>query len=168
MRPAFEQKGSSAVEFALVLPVFILVLYGLVTFGAALYTQIVVSRAAEDGARAVGMLSTASSYAALSESTKNAIKDEVIDSLANSVIAPGSNNASFATRQAWLQSNVRSRIIVDNGSCAGSATNDNVVRVRFDFPYSSTRVLPAIRIPMAGDFAAWMPSTLTGCAIVQL
>ncbi|RYG05714.1 MAG: pilus assembly protein, partial [Burkholderiales bacterium] len=42
----------AAVEFAAVFLVLFSVLYGITTFGAVLYTQQVVSRAAEEGARA--------------------------------------------------------------------------------------------------------------------
>ena len=48
-----QQLGIAAVEFALVFTLLFLALYGLITFGAVLYTQQVVARSAEDGARAV-------------------------------------------------------------------------------------------------------------------
>lgn len=161
-------RGAAALEFALVLPVLVLILYGLVTFGSVLYTQLVVSRAAEDGARSVAQLTGETTYAAVTETVKTAIKDQVINSLANSSIVPTASSASFSSRQQWLDGNVRARITVDNGSCADTSTLSSVVRVRFDFPYSSARILPAISLPGLGSFDSWMPATLNGCAVVRL
>ncbi len=151
------------------LPVLVLILYGLVTFGSVLYTQLVVSRAAEDGARSVAQLTGETTYAAVTRTVKTAIKDQVINSLANSSIVPTASSASFSIRWQWLDGNVRARITVDNGSCADTSTlSRSVVRVRFDFPYSSARILPAISLPGLGSFDSWMPATLNGCAVVRL
>lgn len=43
--------GAALVEFALVLPVFLLVVFGAVNFGALMYDQSVISHAAREGAR---------------------------------------------------------------------------------------------------------------------
>jgi Flp pilus assembly protein TadG len=162
------EAGVAAIEFALVLPILVLVFFGLVTFGSALYTQMVVSRAAEDGVRAVSFLTSASSYANVPESVKTAVKTEVINSLANSTIAAGASNGSYAARQTWLQNNVLPQIVVDNGNCGGTATATNTLRVNVRFPYSSARILPSIDLPPFGSFSSWMPTTLTGCAMLQL
>lgn len=44
-------RGLAAVEFALVLPVLLLVLFGIINFGALMYDQAVVTNAAREGAR---------------------------------------------------------------------------------------------------------------------
>ena len=44
-------RGAAAVEFALVLPVLLLVLFGMIDFGRALNAQIMVTQAAREGAR---------------------------------------------------------------------------------------------------------------------
>lgn len=165
---SLRQQGAAALEFALVLPIFILIAFGLVTFGSAFYAQLAVSRAAEDAARSIGYLTTVDTYSLVSDSVKAAIKTEVINSLATSTIMPGSSNGSYAARKAWLETNLLSQIIVDNGSCAGAGNASNVVRVRFNFPFSSTRILPPISLPGVGSFSSWMPSTLTGCAVAKL
>lgn len=163
-KPRFStaQAGSAAVEFALVLPIFILILYGLVTFGMVFYTQMAVTRAAEDGARAVGFLSNTSDY--------TSVKNEVLNSLANSVVVPSVNNGSFTSRRSWLVSNVLPQIsVAPNLSCAGTAAA-GALRVRIVYPYNTavgTRLLPSITLPGIG-VDSWVPSTLIGCAIVQL
>lgn len=45
-------RGASAVEFALVLPLFLLVIAGVVDFGRAFFTQVILTNAAREGARA--------------------------------------------------------------------------------------------------------------------
>jgi Flp pilus assembly protein TadG len=45
-------RGQALVEFALVLPIFILLLAGMLDFGAALYSRMTVINAAREGARA--------------------------------------------------------------------------------------------------------------------
>ncbi|MCC7364054.1 MAG: pilus assembly protein [Dehalococcoidia bacterium] len=51
------EKGQALVEFAFVLPVFILLLFGLVDFGRGFYTWLVVTNAAREGARAAAVQS---------------------------------------------------------------------------------------------------------------
>jgi Flp pilus assembly pilin Flp len=46
------ESGASAVEFALVLPLLLLVIAGVVDFGRALFTQVTLTNAAREGARA--------------------------------------------------------------------------------------------------------------------
>ena len=46
------QNGATAVEFALILPLLILILFGIIEFGLLLYNQQVITNAAREGARA--------------------------------------------------------------------------------------------------------------------
>ena len=52
------ERGAAAVEMALVLPLLLIVLGGLVDLGRAFYTQIVLTAAANEGARTVTTGST--------------------------------------------------------------------------------------------------------------
>lgn len=49
------QRGVAAIEFGIVFIALFTVLYGLATFGSVFYTRHQITRAAEDGARAVAM-----------------------------------------------------------------------------------------------------------------
>ncbi|HSB34471.1 MAG TPA: TadE/TadG family type IV pilus assembly protein [Nitrospirota bacterium] len=46
------EKGASAVEFALILPVLILILFGIIEFGFIIYDKAVITNASREGARA--------------------------------------------------------------------------------------------------------------------
>jgi Flp pilus assembly protein TadG len=46
------EEGAAAVEFALVLPILILILFGIIEFGFALYNKEVITNASREGARA--------------------------------------------------------------------------------------------------------------------
>lgn len=52
------ERGASAVEFALVLPLFLLLIGGITDFGRAYYTQVVMTNAAREGGRAAMTPST--------------------------------------------------------------------------------------------------------------
>lgn len=46
-----DEKGVSAVEFALLLPVLVLIIFGIIEFGLILYDQQVITNASREGAR---------------------------------------------------------------------------------------------------------------------
>ncbi len=46
-----KEKGAAAVEFALILPVLILILFGIIEFGIILYDKAVITNASREGAR---------------------------------------------------------------------------------------------------------------------
>lgn len=159
--------GSAAVEFALVLPVLLLLLWGLGTLGTAFYSQLAISRAAAEGARTLGFVSNyAELPAAQQQQVRDAVRLEVVNSLAFSLIAP-LNASSYASRHQWIRDNQQLQIRVDNNACNGAASADSV-RVQVEFPYESLRLLPPIRLPVLGNLDGWMPSSLTGCAIAQV
>ena len=51
-RKSSSQKGASLVEFALVLPLLMLILWGIIEFGLLLYNKQVITNASREGARA--------------------------------------------------------------------------------------------------------------------
>jgi len=55
MRPQGAERGASAVELAIVLPVLLLVIGGIIDFGRAFTTQMAVTQAAREGARMVAL-----------------------------------------------------------------------------------------------------------------
>lgn len=61
------ERGAAAVEFAIILPVLLLVIAGIVDFGRAYFTQIELTNAAREGARAAVMLPLGSTPAPATE-----------------------------------------------------------------------------------------------------
>jgi Flp pilus assembly protein TadG len=142
---ASRQRGIAAIEFALVFTTLFVVLYGIATFGAVFYTQQVVSRAAEDGARAVPLLSTPVG------TNDPSIQSVVYTSLAGSLVVPLASSATLADRRTWIVANVQVHV-TSTGSTA-------VVDVTY--PYSANRLLPSL--PFL-DTSRWMPDNLTSRA----
>jgi Flp pilus assembly protein TadG len=60
------QKGAAAVEFALVLPLLIVLTFGIIEFGVFLYNQQVITNASREGARA-GIVATGSARVTAAE-----------------------------------------------------------------------------------------------------
>jgi Flp pilus assembly protein TadG len=77
-------RGASAVEFALVLPILLLIVFGIVDFGRAYNAQIALSEAAAQGARVLALGGTSAQAQAAAKS-----------SLDGSSVAPG--DVSFPT-----------------------------------------------------------------------
>jgi Flp pilus assembly protein TadG len=146
------QRGVAAVEFALVFVVLFSVLYALATFGAVLYTQQTVTRAAEEGARAAGLITAPTSG-------DQRVKDAVYDALANSLVVPVSANASVTTRRSWIVSNV----VVTAVSSGVGVSASYVVTVAY--PYSANRLLPTM--PLL-DTSQWMPDQLRSRSTIAL
>jgi Flp pilus assembly protein TadG len=53
------ERGAAAVEFALVLPILMLIIFGIVDFGRMLNAQITLTEAAREGARATSLVNAA-------------------------------------------------------------------------------------------------------------
>jgi Flp pilus assembly protein TadG len=141
IRNPARERGVAAIEFALVFVVLFSVLYVLATFGAVLYTQQSVTRASEEGARAVGLLTPAPTAA------DQRVKDAVYDSLANSLVVPVSANTSVTTRRSWIVSNVTVDVTRTDPSTPGAYIR-YVVTVTY--PYSANQLLPAM--PLVGQW----------------
>lgn len=144
---AFRQRGVAAIEFAFVFTVMLLALYGIATFGAVLYIQQAVSRAAEDGARAVTMLPTK----LVTDDPQ--IQRAVRESLATALVVPNESNGNLAARLAWIEANTTIQIKVTNGDPRA------IVVVTYD--YSANRMLPSLPVL---DISLWMPDDLIGQA----
>ena len=142
------QRGVAAIEFALIFLVLFSVLYVLATFGAVFYTQQSVTRAAEEGARAAGIVTTPTSG-------DPRVLDAVYDSLANSLIVPASANSSVATRRSWIVS----KVVVTVGPTPSS--NASYI-VTVSYPYDANPLLPKVSL------INWMPGPLVSQSTIAL
>ncbi|HQF02856.1 MAG TPA: TadE/TadG family type IV pilus assembly protein [Phycicoccus sp.] len=62
------ERGAAAVEFALILPILLVLIGGIVDFGRAFFAQVVITNAAREGARAAVVGADASARAAAAAS----------------------------------------------------------------------------------------------------
>jgi Flp pilus assembly protein TadG len=149
----YRQRGIAAIEFAFTFTFLFLVIYGIATFGSVLYVQQAVSRAAEDGARALSQ----PSMMGLSDDglRKQRVQDAIHESLAGSLVVPEANNADLASRLGWIKSHVNVNVVLTG--VGGSAPATGAV-VTVAYPYSANRLLPSL--PLL-DTSRWMPDTVT-------
>jgi Flp pilus assembly protein TadG len=63
VRATRKDRGAAAVEFALVLPVLMLIIFGIVDFGRMLNGKITINEAAREGARAAALVGAAEANA---------------------------------------------------------------------------------------------------------
>lgn len=158
------QQGIAAIEFAFVFIGLFLCLHIVGTFGAAFYTQQVVIRAAEDGARAISLLPTALA------ANDPRIQMVVHESLARSLIAPagGSNQppaspehsgmGGYESRKAWITAQVAVSVPPPLNT-----PNGREVHVTVTYPYNQNPLLPSL--PGLGVL---IPAQLVGRAAVAL
>lgn len=76
---ARDQRGAALVEFALVVGIFVMILYGLVYFGMALATKQRVTNAAAEGARAAVGAATASDAQTIAQNRVIALLGDATD-----------------------------------------------------------------------------------------
>ncbi|AOK29917.1 pilus assembly protein TadE [Burkholderia singularis] len=138
------QRGATAVEFAILFPLFFMILYGLVTYGMIFAAQQTLTLAATEGARAAlgyqAASTPAAALAARADAACTAAKN-----LTGWLAAKGSESACVSM------------------SCAYAPSMD-CIQVTVTYPYAANPLLPAI--PLFG--AALVPSTLSSQATVQL
>lgn len=84
------QKGQAVAEFALVLPIMLLILFSIVEFGRAVMTWNVVTGAAREGAR-VGATSS-SGFSEAHQAASNVLNAAGINNFSISVSGPDGNN----------------------------------------------------------------------------
>ncbi|WP_218221659.1 TadE/TadG family type IV pilus assembly protein [Nesterenkonia sp. Act20] len=73
MKAQERDRGASAVEFAIVAPILVLMLLGILAFGHAFHVQSVLSNAARDGVRVMALQDTSSGADPQTEARQTAI-----------------------------------------------------------------------------------------------
>jgi Flp pilus assembly protein TadG len=144
---ARQQRGIAAVEFALVFGLLFFALYGIVTFAVMLYTQQVVSRSAEDGARAALRLGQSV------QPGDSRVQDAVYEALAFALITPIEAGTGTEQKKDWLRRKMAPPVV--------ALPSGGTVVVTVTYPYGANSILPSI--------TSWLDVTnaqLTGKATV--
>ncbi|QCI64264.1 TadE/TadG family type IV pilus assembly protein [Phreatobacter stygius] len=115
------QEGASAVEFAIVVPVFLMILFGIIIFGGYLSVVHSVQQLAAEAARA--------SIGGLSDNERTALA-----------------NSNIQTQAGFYPFIERSRLVVESAS-TNAATSTFTVRLRYDASQSFIYSLPSL-VPM--------------------
>lgn len=151
------QRGIAAIEFSFVFMALFFLIYGIATFGAVFYTQQAVSRAAEDGARAIPMM-----LAPPLSADDPRITATVYDSLAGALVVPSSAGTTLTNRRTWIAANTTVAITLSGAS--GSGPNTTAI-VTVTYPYSRNRLLPTLPVL---DTSRWMPDNLRSRATATI
>ena len=111
------ENGVAAVEFALILPVLMLILFGILNYGILLYDQAVITNAAREGAR-WGAINTSAAIGCSGTATGNADPCQI----ANSYTA--ANLISFGSS------------VTSTSTASGSGTSGTTVTVTVSYPFT--------------------------------
>lgn len=149
------QRGIAAIEFALVFITIFFVIYAIATFGAVLYTQQIVARAAEDGARAIPRL--LSPPVAANDAR---VKAAVYDSLSAALVVPAADSGSWSSKRSWIAAHATVAVTLASAAGGGSTAV-----VTLSYPYSANRLLPTLPVL---DTSRWLPDTLRSQAAVAI
>ncbi|REE19458.1 TadE-like protein [Paraburkholderia sp. BL27I4N3] len=142
VRRARAQRGATAVEFALVFPLFFTILYAIVTFSLILVAQQNLTMAAEEGARA-----------ALNWQSNTSMQSALTNR----------GNAACAAAKLVAATLVQSMQCTPSSKACGPNSAMQCVNVLVSYDYQTNPLVPSL--PLLG-FA--LPNTLTSSATVQL
>ena len=122
------QTGSNIVEFALILPLLLVLVFGIIDFGLALFDKAVITNASREGARA-GMVFKVPR-----------LTDDEIRAVVQTYA--GSHLVTFGTPN--LQTTI-ARVDVDG--LAGDRSSGDTLQVKVDYPYNylvMNKLIPAL------------------------
>lgn len=90
-RPREDDRGAIVVEFALIVPILLILLFGIIEFGRAYNTQIALQGAAREGARALALGNSAS------DAANESFGGGVVISVSSPSSCPDGDSEAYAT-----------------------------------------------------------------------
>jgi Flp pilus assembly protein TadG len=152
-----KQKGAQAVEFALVLPFFILIIFAVLDFGMLVYNKAIITNASREGARAGVVLSAATwSAAAVTQTACNYARNTLI------TVKTGTTNTSCTgTKDPVI--NVYSGTSATCPSPSGNTAPDFGVPVALTISYPFSGFSLGSWWSLGTGTSVGSPLTLTAC-----
>ena len=120
-----QEKGASAVEFAVILPVLVLILFGLVEFGILLYNKQVLTNASREGARAGIVVE-------VPKKNPTAIK-KIVENYCNNTDEAGINNSLLINFNGFSDTINDSNIQIDGAQ--GTFGEDLSVTITYSYSF---------------------------------
>jgi Flp pilus assembly protein TadG len=142
MRRVNAQRGSTAIEFALLFPLFFTVLYAIITFSLIFVAQQNLTLAAEEGARA-------------------ALNWQSSTSLQNALVNRG--NAACAAAKLMIATLVQTAQCTPSSAPCGPGNTMQCVNVSLIYNYQANPLVPALPL-----LSSALPNALSSSATVQL
>lgn len=142
-RKLSSQEGASAVEFALVLPLLLLIVFGIIEFGVIMYNKAMITNASREGARRGIVYRTDPSTGDYSPLSDLQIKTEVTNYLGNHLITlSGVSTPAITITRA-----------------TDAVSGYDLLTVQVDYPYNFLVVPPIAAIAAPGGAA--LPGAIT-------
>lgn len=142
VRRVHAQRGATAIEFAMLFPLFFTILYAIVTFSLIFVAQQNLTLAAEEGARA-------------------ALNWQSSTSLQNALVNRG--NAACAAAKLMIATLVQSAQCTPSSAPCGPGNAMQCVNVSLTYNYQANPLVPSLPL-----MNVTLPNTLSSSATVQL
>lgn len=148
-----DERGVAALEFAMVAPILLALVYGAISFGIVLSVKHVTTESASEGARAaIGAQITAADTAANPANPQNAAYIRVATARAVQSLGPYAANVTATNG-----------VAVQPGQCTNAAAGNTCVTVTVTYPYGTHPI-----IPNAPGLSLVMPTSISSVFQVQV
>lgn len=134
LRRARAERGAAAVEFALIMPILLVLVFGIISYGYMLSFRQSISQAAAEGARAAAVAQQSSNQVADATRAMNeALNSYGVSCGTNGTLTHGGDNVGTCA--------------VSVATCAGEAASVRCVTVTIDYNYDDH---PLLSVPGVG------------------
>jgi Flp pilus assembly protein TadG len=131
-----EERGAAAVEFALILPILVLLVFGIIAFGYMLSFRQALSQAAAEGGRAAAVQPAGTADGDRLTAARAAINDALDSYGVECTSGGGLTHSGGATGTCTIAI----------GACTTGPTGAECAKVTLNYPYSSNALIPGLGI----------------------
>ncbi len=137
-RTGREDRGAAALEFGLILPILVMLVFGVIAFGYMLSFRQGMSQAAAEGGRAaavqVGGTSNGDRIAAARAAINDALSSYGVECTSGSALTHSGGASGTCT--------------VSIGGCTSGPADAQCAKVTLDYPYSDNALIPGLGVNM--------------------